>query len=498
MEACRAAVLLAMVFPAVAASSDAREARESPSSVAPSAARPAAPAPEAHPPSPFCSGEYADFLTSMNRETRAFEASPGGAGYTYCVRATATYEHVYYGNGGKLRRRYVRHVRHGTGFAYKARDGEWFVATNEHVAQHPLVTEAEGEVEGVPAGSRKVRESIRIVKNEADDESSSQIALTKVVADESLDVAVLKTRHPLKLMPYRIGKSSALRVGNAVQVRGYPLAVFAASNTGRVISTGQPDHERSWNHEDFAIDAPLNAGSSGSPVFAVSCKTGQLELVGIYHAGYKDAQSLNVVVAVDQLRGVLEKLQPTRPEVAHDPLDRRSLLARLRSAPTPFLMPFADRVVRVDVQGDAVRFGLLDAEFPLTGSVQAALVDRDGDLAEPSALVLPGRFGEKEIPWPAVDATLRDPGQRLYDALWRQLAAVLTYREVEARGRSGSGTRSALAASAARIRKRQGEQKEILQSIDFDADDLVWAPATIPAVREPAGAAPPGHEPGPG
>jgi serine protease Do len=418
----------------------------------------------------------------MSRETRAFEAS-ADAGYTYCIRAVATYEHVYYGKGGKLRRRFLRHVRHGTGFAYQARDGEWFVATNEHVAQHPLVTESDGDVEGVPAGSRKVREIVRIVQNESDEDEASHVPLTRVVVDEALDLAVLKTRHPLSVMPYRIGRSSALRVGNAVKVRGYPLAVFAASNTGRVISTGQPDHERSWSHEDFAIDAPLNAGSSGSPVFAVSCKTGQLELVGIYHAGYKDAQSLNVVVAVDQLRDALETLRPSRRDGAHDELDRGSLLSRVKAAPAPLFMPFADRVVRVEVQDDVIRFGLLGGEFPLTDTVQAQLVDRVGELAEPSALLLPQRFGEREIPWATVDATLRDAGQRLYDALWKQLAAVLALREAEARGWPEG--RSALAESAALIRKRRAEQKEILQSIDFDADDLAWAPAAVPAVREP-------------
>ena len=488
----RAAVLWAILVPLGALAVDAKEPRD-PAKAAAKRPPPAAPRPPDPQLSPFCSGDYADFLTSMSRDTRSLEASLD-AGYTYCIRAVATYERVYYGKGGKLRRSYVRHVRHGTGFAYKAKDGEWFVATNEHVAQHPLVTEADGDVEGVPAGSRKIRETIRIVKNEGDDDESSQVPLTKIVADEALDVAVLKTRHPLKVMPYRIGRSAALRVGNAVLVRGYPLAVFAASNTGRVISTGQPDHERSWNHEDFAIDAPLNAGNSGSPVFAVSCKTGQLELVGIYHAGYKDAQALNVVVAVDQLRGFLETLQPSRRDVAHDTLDRRSLLSRLRSAPAPFLMPFADRVVRVDVQGEVVRFGLLDAEFPLTNSVQAALVDRDGDFAEPTALVLPPRFGEREIPWSAVDATLRDPGQRLYDAMWKQLAAVLTFREAEAKAKARSGleARSALAASAARVRKGRHEQKEILQSVDFDADDLLWAPSAVPAASDPPRGSPSG------
>jgi serine protease Do len=451
-----------------------------------SALKPAVPpAPQ---PAPFCTGEYADFLTSMTRETRVFEAS-ADVGYTYCIRTTATYERVFYGKGGKLRRQYVRHVRHGTGFAYKASGGEWFVATNEHVAQHPLVTEGENDVEGVPPGSRKVRETIRIVASEGDDDEASQVPLTKVLADEALDLAVLKTRHPLKVMPYRIGRSAALRVGNAVQVRGYPLGVFAASNTGRVISVAQPDHERGWSHEDFAIDAPLNAGNSGSPVFAVSCRTGELELVGVYHAGYKDAQALNVVVAVDQLREVLESRTPRRRPPEADAFDRKALLARVRGSPAPFVMPFADRAVRVDVEGEAIRFALLDAEFPLTSRTQAALVDRDGDFAHPSALILPPRFGDQEIPWAVLEPTLRDPGQRLYDALWRQLGAVLAFREGEGRGSTGPEARALLTAAAARMRARRAEQKEILQSIDFE-EDLAWPPSPAAANDALPGRAP--------
>ena len=488
MHARRVAVLCAALLPLVALALDGKWPRKA-------APAPAPPAPKAagRPErllTPFCSGEYADFLTSMSRQTRSFEGS-ADASYTYCVRTTATYENLYYGKGGKLVRRFVRHVRHGTGFAYKEKDGEWLVATNEHVVEHPIPTETDTDVDGVPAGSRKVREIVRIVKNEGDDDEASQVPLTKVLADEVLDLAVLKTRHPLKVMPYKIGRSSALRVGNAVQVRGYPLGALAASNTGRVIGTGQPDHEHGWDHEDFAIDALLNSGNSGSPVFAISCKTGELELVGVYHAGYKDAQGLNVVVAVDQLREVLETLEPSRRDVAADRLDRKALLARLRAVPAPFVMPFADSAVRVDLEGDAIRFALLDAQFPLTASVQAALVDRDGDLAQPTALALPPRFGDREIPWTSLDPMLRDPGQRLYDALWRQLAAVLAFREAELRARTGPEARVALAATAARIRGRRREQREALQSIDFDAEDLESPPAIAPVVNDALRGRPP-------
>jgi len=44
-------------------------------------------------------------------------------------------------------------------------------------------------------------------------------------------------------------------------------------NTGKVLNPMTHDSERGWNHVDFMIDALLASGNSGSPVFAVSCRT---------------------------------------------------------------------------------------------------------------------------------------------------------------------------------------------------------------------------------
>jgi len=432
---------------------------------------PAAPSPAA---GAACTGEYGDFLSAMSASTRAFEASPRAA-YTYCLRTTAVYEHVSYGRDGELKRRWVRHVRHGTGFAYQAKDGEVSLATNEHVVEHPAVTESDGQVDGVPAGARKVRETVRIVASEADEDDPARPSLEPVLADEALDVAVLKTRQPLQVMPYRLGRSSALRVGNVVQVRGYPLGVFAAANTGRVIGVGQPDRERGWSHEDFAIDAPLNAGNSGSPVFAVSCRTGELEVVGIYHAGYKDAQALNVVVAVDQLREALLELRVARPEPDPRP-DRAGLVAAVRAAPAPFLMPFGDRTVRVEPDAAGVRFALLDPDWPLTSSA-AVTVAAAGDLSRPAALLVPPQ--PQPAAWSSVDEALRDPVQRLYDALFRQLGAVLAVRELEEHGRAPDA-RAKLAAASAAVRARRAEQRELLEAVDFQAEEVAIRPPAPP------------------
>jgi serine protease Do len=427
---------------------------------------------------PTCTGDYAEFLSSLRPENLAFEASPD-ASYSYCIRNVATYEHIFYGKGGKIRKQYIRHTSHGTGFAYRTKDGEYFVATNHHVAEHPDVTEDEKSVDGVPPGSRKVREVLKIVKNEGDDYEPGMVTLTKVASDEALDMAVTKTRHPLKIMPYRIGRSGLLKPGNAVQVRGYPLGVFAAANTGKVIAVNQPDRERGWNHDDFAVDALLNSGSSGSPVFAVSCRTGELELVGVYHAGYREAQGLNVVVGVDQFRDFLETLKPGHRDLALAAgevalADRQATAASLRRGAVPVVIPFGERSVRVESAEGTTRFSLYESDYPLSTRVHMQLVDHDDDFMSPSGLVFPPRFGDNEIPWAALDPSVKEPAQKAWDALWKQLVSVLQFRELDVRVRAGTGDQGALSQSSARIKGRKGEQRDLLQSLDFESDAVAW------------------------
>jgi serine protease Do len=352
----------------------------------------------------LCAGRYADTLSAMREAARERESRPA-ADWVYCLRATAVYEHLSYGRGGKVVHAYHTKVRHGTGFAYRQRGAEWLLATNEHVIAFPEVTASGQDLEGVPPGSRRIREEVRIVANEAEPDSPDHIALRTVARDELLDMAVLSSPEALRLLPYPLGRSSELRVGDAVLVRGYPLGAFPAANAGRVIALGQRDYERGWDHEDFAVDALLNLGSSGSPVLAVSCETGEPEVVGVYHAGYRNAQGMNVVIAVDEVRALLDeprgRARATLPrERGADPAEARAALAG-----GPVLIPFGRRTVRVERDGAAVRFAVLDAAFPLSARVELSILDR-GSSAD-------GRAAE------------------LRSALWEQLGLVLRYRATE-------------------------------------------------------------------
>jgi S1-C subfamily serine protease len=415
----------------------------------PAAAAPA-PAAEAGAARPAtCTSRYADTLTALRAAAREREARPA-ADYVHCLRATAFYEHLSFGRGGKLRHEYFTKVRHGTGFVYRARGRESLIATNQHVVAFPEVTGDGAELEGVPPGSRRVRAEVRIVESEAEPDAAGQLLLSRVVEDETLDLAVLAAPARLPTLPYRVGRSRDVRVGDAVLVRGFPLGAFAALNAGRVIGTGQRDLERGWDHEDFAIDALLNLGSSGSPVLAVSCETGDPELVGIYHAGYRGAQGLNVVIGIDQLVGVLDRLVPSvRPaSVSADPAPDLAA-ARAALANGPILMPFGGRTVRVERVGEGARFSVLDASYPLSTRVEVAIVDRGGALR--------------------VDGAARTVELRA--ALWEQLDLVLRFRRAEAgEGRSAASARARL---AARIRDREEDQADLLAAVRVGADDLV-------------------------
>src|SRR5262249_11499629 len=141
-----------------------------------------------------------------------------------------------------------------------------------------------------------------------DDFEPGQIVLARVAVDPLLDAAILKAPgQKLTVIPFRVGKSAGLRQGNVVEVRGFPLGVMQAVSSGKVVNPYDRDQEQGWDHVDFVIDALRAEGNSGSPVVAVSCRSRTMELVGIYHAGYKGHGALNVVVGIDQLTESMRK-----------------------------------------------------------------------------------------------------------------------------------------------------------------------------------------------
>jgi serine protease Do len=393
---------------------------------------------------PYCSGEYADSLEALSVAARSFDHNQ--APYTFCVRTSAVYECPSYGADGSLRTTRKKVVSHGTGFGFRQLPGETLIVTNEHVSDWPAVTDSDTRVSDVPAGCRRVSSALRIVDDESDAYEKDDISLSRAVSDASLDVAVLKAKGQLPIVPWKLGTSSALRERNAVDVRGFPLGVLRANNVGKVISTYTHHDEQGWDHDDFVIDALLSPGNSGSPVFAVSCKTGEFELVGLYHARYTKGSALNVVVGVDQIRDLVTTLKKSpRPSrdgaFALDSATRSELESRVRATPEPFF-PFGTLTAAVRSRADgALVFELMSREFPLQGHPALVLEDLGDAGAEFGSLgrVWAGNAqGLRETPRAELDADATATLVKLLDALRRDALLTLRYR---AAARESAATR---------------------------------------------------------
>ena len=183
------------------------------------------------------------------------------------------------------------------------------------------------------------------------------------------------------MLPYKIGKSAGLRQGNAVAVRGFPLGVMQAVSSGKVVNPYDRDQEQGWDHVDFVVDALLSEGNSGSPVLAASCKSRELELVGVYHAGYKGHSALNVVVGIDQLTEFMRKKRRMPRAIAAEGspgapgLAERGRVKDALAAGTLPLFDFGGLVVRVEINDGALLYHLYGRQFPLDDRRVAVIED---------------------------------------------------------------------------------------------------------------------------
>ncbi len=380
-----------------------------------------------------CGGEYADSLQMGGPESRA--AAPRPAEYTYLVRNSARYECPYFGPDGKLRRRIDHAKEHGTAFAYEVIGQDTYLLTNEHVAVWPEVTDARNRVVGVSDGCKRVEARLRIVHDERDEEELGQIPLKLVAADPRLDAAILKASQPLPVLPYKIGRSAALRQGNAVEVRGFPLGLLHAVNTGKVVNPYDHDVEQGWDHVDFVVDALLSEGNSGSPVLALSCATGKLELVGLYHAGYKEASALNVVVGIDQVREFMSKKRRIPRASTEGPslsaVERRRVEQRLESGTLPIFY-FGGLTLLVERADDSLRYHLYGRGFPMDDRRVAVIDDRPAakGFGEVAGLLVRGETSWRAWSPKTLGEEDRDLLGRASDALRMHVMRVLEYRRL--------------------------------------------------------------------
>ena len=428
----------------------------------------------------MCAGGYADDFNALSSRTREFDRRPEAV-FSYCVRNTAIYECLSYASDGTVRREKKKEILHGTAFAYRRQGGDTLLLTNDHVAAWPTVTDAQHTVEDVPSGCKKISEALALVDDEHDSYALDDIPVIRVVTDPQLDVAVLKAKTELQVMRWKVGRSGDLSERNVVEVRGFPLGAFRATNMGTVVSRHDHDDYGEWDHDDFVIDALLSAGNSGSPVLAVSCATGEYELVGIFHAGYTGGSALNVVVGIDQVRDLMTTLKRSSRDatsVANVPTaaSRTQVEAGIGGEPETFF-PLGALVAAVRARpAHTLLFVVYSKDFPRVTAPAIVIEDLAG--SDPLSFGAIGRVwfggarGLKVYDRGSLDpATMLDVG-RLLDALRSDATAEIAYRA--AGEEAGTSRRSAerLAKMGQSMTKTAVARADLVQVIGDLADRL--------------------------
>ncbi len=427
---------------------------------------------------PLCAGAYADDFAALTSQARDFDRHPE-ATFSYCTRSSAVYECLSYGPDATVHRERRKVVAHGTAFAYRRQGLDTLLLTNDHVAAWPAVTDPQHVVEGVPAGCKRISESLALVDDEHDDYARDDVPVTRVVTDPQLDVAVLKAHSDLHVMPWKIGRSSAIRERNAVEVRGFPLGAFRATSLGKVISEHDHDDYGEWDHDDFVVDALLSAGNSGSPVLAVSCTTGEYELVGIFHAGYTAGSALNVVIGIDQVRDLMTTLKRApHAHVADVPALDGALRARLEetlASEHEIFFPFGANVaVLRPAASGALLFAIFGRDFPRVVE-PLALVE---DLAPaPGASTSPSSFGTLGRIWfgssrglklyihAPLDGDGEPPIARVLDALRTDAAAHVAYRGLQRQDSETRQTAERILREGKTLARTAASRADLLQAI---------------------------------
>src|SRR5207245_3755064 len=169
----------------------------------------------------------------------------------------------------------------------------------------------------------------------------------------------------------------------------------------------------------------------GSPLLPVSWRTWLPELVGVLLAGYAEAAALNVVVGFDQLREELDTLRVPRRDgwlrSEFTAQDRDRVVKELFAEQSRTLIfPFGGRAVLAQLADPgALRFAVLDDDYPMVTREALALVDRSqsgfGTLDTIVVLVDGAPAGG---PGSALEPEMRDHFEKLYDSLWHQLLGV--------------------------------------------------------------------------
>jgi hypothetical protein len=179
----------------------------------------------------------------------------------------------------------------------------------------------------------------------------------------------------------------------------------------------------------------------------------------MYHAGYKEASALNVVIGIDQLREFMLKKRRVPRASSEGPVvgaaERKRLEVTLGTEALP-LFELGGLHVLAERSGDQLLYHLYGRNFPLDDRRLAVLEDdrSSGKFGEFGRLFVRGEGGWRAFATVALHEEDHDLLDRLGDAVRLHILRVLEYRRV-------------LASKGASEERRRG--RELLKTLERQA-----------------------------
>lgn len=116
--------------------------------------------------------------------------------------------------------------------------------------------------------------------------------------NQDSDLAIIKTKKPVELLPLKIGSMNSVSKGDRV------IAIGSPEGLQNTVSDGIISGFRKMNDVDLIqITAPITYGSSGGPLFNIYG-----EVIGVNTQGF-DSGNLNFAVAIDHAKAWLNELK---------------------------------------------------------------------------------------------------------------------------------------------------------------------------------------------
>ena len=180
-------------------------------------------------------------------------------------------------------------MAHGTGFFIDAEAGE--LLTNYHVVEGAQRLEIM-----MPGHSKSERFQVEVVGAQPE----LDVALLKLLPDAKEKYETFLDEVPGcagEIQTIELGDSDLLRPTSQVMALGFPLTAEIKRTIGYLNGVSY-----AWkkNYMHYQIDAAINGGNSGGPVFD---KTGRV--AGLVVAGYSTAQNTNLIIPVNYVKSVL-------------------------------------------------------------------------------------------------------------------------------------------------------------------------------------------------